>query len=248
MRIPLPTDYTVFRFLIPSLGTEKRFRPFTVKENKALLAAQSTDDDTIMVDTLAQIVTNCCLDDVDATKLALFDIEYLLIKLRSVSIANTASLIVTCSDPHDGYPEQSRKNEILLDLDNIEVVGLDKYKTTLKLSDTMTVKMKVPTLEVLKKIKESSPNDTLDQLLEVVVYNIAMAMESIYTVDEVIDIAECGVYDIQQWLEALTESQFLILKDYFDSIPRCRVKLDWTCPVCGKRNVQYVEGLHYFFS
>ena len=248
MRIPLPTDYTVFRFLIPSMGKEKRFRPFTVKENKALLAAQSTDDDVVMIDTLARIITSCCLDELDVKQLALFDVEYLLIKLRSISISKDATLIVTCNDFHDGLPEQTRKNEIVLDLDNVEVTGLDRYKTSIKLSDTMTVKMKTPSLDVLKNIKDSDPNDSLDQMLDNVEHNIAAAIDCIYTADEVINVEECSMHDIRQWIEALTEEQFLLLKEYFDTIPRCRIKMDWTCPVCGKRNVQYVEGLHYFFS
>ena len=247
MRIPLPTDYTVFRFLIPSMGVEKKFRPFTVKENKALLAAQSTDDEVVMVDTLKQVISNCCLDkDFDVEKIAMFDAEYLLIKLRSISVGQTASLIVTCRDPHDGFPEQTRKNEIVLDLDNVEVTDLDSYNPKIKLSDTMMVVMKAPTLDLLKKLKIEQGVD-FESDYAAIVYNICVMIDSIVTQDEVIKSSDIGVQDIEQWLEALTEDQFMKLYNYFAKFPKCRVKLEWTCPHCGKHNQQYLEGVSYFF-
>ena len=247
MRIPLPTDYTVFRFLIPSMGVEKKFRPFTVKENKALLAAQSTDNEVVMVDTLKQVISNCCLEsDFDVEKIAMFDAEYLLIKLRSISIGQDTSLIVTCRNPHDGFPEQTRKNEIVLDLDNIEVTDIDSYNPRIKLSDTMMVIMKPPTLDLLKELKVerglSFEND-----YSAIVHNIRIMIDSIVTQDEVINSADLKPSDIEQWLEALTEDQFLKLYNYFVKFPKCRVKLDWTCPHCGTHNQQYLEGISYFF-
>ena len=248
MKIPLPTDYTVYRFLIPSLGVEKRFRPFTVKENKALLTAQSVDDHNVMMDTLKVIINSCCLDDIDVDSLALFDAEYLLIKLRAISIGNESSLILTCPDPHDGHPEKTRQSEVFVDLDNIEVVGLDKYKSTIRLSDSMMVKLNPPTLDLIKKLKQLPDNATFEQRFEIAVHNIRALMKSIVTEDEVIEIAECSAREVHEWLESLTEDCFALLHDQLQNIPYCRIKIDWVCPFCGKRNVRYLEGLSYFFS
>ena len=250
MRIPLPTDYTVFRFLIPSMGIEKKFRPFTVKENKALLAAQSTDEETVMLDTLIQIINNCCVDNepIDAAALALFDIEYLLIKLRGISIGEESTLLIECSDPHDGFTESTRQNEVVMSLDNIEVQGLDQYSTKIRLSNDMVVNMKVPTIELAKKLKSVELDASLDVMLDVVTHNISVLIDNICTVDEVIEASSCTVNDIREWLESLTDEQFLKLYRYFSSIPKCRIKIEWTCPHCGKRNLHYVEGMSYFFS
>ena len=247
MRIPLPTDYTVFRFLVPSLGQEKKFRPFTVKENKALLAAQSTDDETVMVDTLKQVISNCCLeDDFDVDKLAIFDAEYLLIKLRGVSVGQSTNLIVTCGDAHDGFPEETRKNEIVLDLDNLEIVDIDKYNPHIRLSDSMVVNMKAPTLDLLKRLRVEKGLD-FETDYSSVLHNICIMIDNISTSDEVISGSDLSIQDLSTWLESLTEPQFMKLYNYFINFPKCRIKLDWTCPTCGKRNVQYLEGISYFF-
>ena len=242
----MPTDYTVFRFLIPSMGVEKKFRPFTVKENKALLAAQSTEDEIVMIDTLKQVISNCCLDDLDVEKIAMFDAEYLLIKLRGVSINNSVNLIATCSDLHDGLPENTRKNEIVLDLDNIEVFGIEDYNPHIKMSDTMVVNMKAPTLDLLKKLRAEN-NNNFNEDYNAIVHNIGIMIDTIVTQDEVIDANDISIQELNTWLESLTETQFMKLYAYFTTFPKCRVKLEWTCPVCGKRNMQYLEGVSYFF-
>ena len=247
MRIPLPTDYTVYRFLVPSLGVEKKFRPFTVKENKALLTAQSVDDHDVMMDTLKLIIGNCCLEEIDVDQLALFDAEYLLIKLRSISIGKESSLILMCPDSHDGHPEQTRQNEVFVDLDNIEIVGLDKYKTSVRLSDSMMVEMNPPTLDLIKKLQQVPSDATYEQRYDIAITNIRHLMKAIVTEDEVIKVNECGVQDIREWLESLTEDSFELLHSQIQNIPYCRIKLDWVCPFCGKRNVRYLEGLSYFF-
>lgn len=246
MRIPLPTDYTVHRFIVPSLGVEKRFRPFTVKENKALLNAQSVDDPDVMIDTLKQVISNCSLDDLDVDQLALFDAEYLFIKLRIISVNKESELVVTCSDPHEGHPEETRQNVILHDLDSVEVYGLENYSRTVKMSDDMIITMKAPTLDIIKKIRVPNENDT-ESYYNDVVHNIVILMDKICTKDEVINASDCSVQDLAQWMDALTEPQFTKLYDHFMSIPHCRIKLDWTCQFCGKRNIQYLEGLSYFF-
>lgn len=87
MALPKITHPT-FKILVPSLGKEYRFRPFTVKEEKILLIAQSTDNVNEIVDAVLQVINNCCVEAIDVHELASFDIDYIFIKLRSKSVNN----------------------------------------------------------------------------------------------------------------------------------------------------------------
>jgi hypothetical protein len=59
-------------------------RPFLVKEEKLLLMAVQSGNQTEIIETTKQIVNNCLLDDdVNVEKLPFFDIDYLFIALRA---------------------------------------------------------------------------------------------------------------------------------------------------------------------
>ena len=240
--LPINTAYTIHEILVPSLGKKLRFRPFLVKENKMLMIAQQSGDTEQMFNTLKGVIGSCCVEDppLDVDNLATFDMEYLLIKLRSISIDNIVTLSVTCDDPHNGYPEETRKTEINLNLDDIEIVGLDKYNTKVKLSDDLYVIMKMPTLSMLDTIPQ--PGDYQGNLEKV-----ALQIDKICTADEVFDVSEYTNEQLEQWIEQLTEEQLEKFLEYFQNIPYCRIKVEWTCPHCGKRNIRYIEGVSYFF-
>lgn len=242
---PLPTNtsFTVHEILIPSKQKKYRFRPFLVKENKMLMIAQASEDPVQMLNTLKAIIGSCYVDSepLDVDKLATFDFEYLLIQLRSISIDNIVTLNVVCDDPHDGFDPQTRNTQVQLDLQNIEIVGLQDYKTKVELGEDLFVIMKLPTLEMLQSLPQ--PEDYQGNLQKV-----AGQIDKICTTDEVFDVAnEYTLEMVEQWLEQLTEQQMENLLDYFDTIPYCRIKVEWSCPHCGKRNIRYIEGISYFF-
>lgn len=241
---PLPqnTAYTIHEILVPSMRNKLRFRPFLVKENKMLMIAQASEDIGEMINTLKGIIGNCCVEQtpLDVDSLATFDLEYLLIQLRCISIDQMINVSVTCDDPHSGFDPSTRQTEIQLNLQDVEIVGLDKYDTKVKLSDDLYVIMKVPTLNMLQSIPQ--PNDYEGNLQKV-----AMQIDKICTPDEVFEGSEYSTDQLEQWLEQLTETQLENLLKYFSSIPYCRIKVEWTCPHCGKRNIRYVEGISYFF-
>lgn len=246
MKIPLPTDYVVHQIEIPSKKRKYRFRPFTVKENKALLTAQSIDDITTMAETLKVVIQQCCLDEIDVDSLAMFDLEYLLVRLRAISIESVSYITVVCSDTHEGYEQATRETDIAVDLTKVEVVGLEHFDTKVRLSDDMVVIMKAPSIELLGKLI-SIGTDNMEQYYENAIHNMLISIDKICTSDEVYDAEEMGERELTEWLYSLTQEYFAKLYNYFDTFPHCRIKLEWTCPHCGKKNVSYVQGMSYFF-
>ncbi len=76
MALPFNTTPT-YNVTIPSTQENVKFRPFLVKEEKALLIAQHSEDQVVMIDTLKNIIKSCTLDKLNPDTLATFDIEYL---------------------------------------------------------------------------------------------------------------------------------------------------------------------------
>lgn len=250
MRLPKEINYSIHEILVPSYKRNFKFRPFLVKEYKALLLAESSANPVEKLDTLTAIVQNCCLDDdpLDVKKLAVFDFEYLLIKLRAISVGNEVPLDARCQfdEAHKDKPERTRHTEVYLNLDNVKVVGLENYNTEIKLDDKTMVIMKPPTVEFLSKIRKDVDKDNLELLTE----QIALQIDKIATDEEVYPVADSpdfSLKDVEEWLENLNNEQFNRLNAYFHSIPYCCVELEWTCPDCGNLNRVVLQGLDYFF-
>ncbi len=67
-------SYPTFDVHLTSLNKKVKFRPFLVKEEKLLLMAKEAEDLSSLLDTVKQIINNCCLDEkVDIENLPLFD-------------------------------------------------------------------------------------------------------------------------------------------------------------------------------
>jgi hypothetical protein len=71
----------IFELTLPSSGQSIKYRPFLVKEQKLLLLALEGNDQKDVLTAIKQIIGNCAIDEVDPSKLPLFDLEYFLTKL-----------------------------------------------------------------------------------------------------------------------------------------------------------------------
>ena len=78
-------DLPIFEMVLPSSGKPIKYRPFTVKEEKILLVAQESKEPTQEIMAVKQIVNNC-LPEIDVETLPMFDLEYVMLVLRSRSV------------------------------------------------------------------------------------------------------------------------------------------------------------------
>ena len=82
----------------PSNGEPIQYRPFLVKEQKALMIAQESEDDKQIEKAFAQIINDCVLDDVDPYALPMFDVEYIFLRIRGKSVGEKVKLSLLCPD------------------------------------------------------------------------------------------------------------------------------------------------------
>ena len=91
-------EHVVFTVEIPSTKEQKKFRPFTVKEEKLLLIATSnakaTDeaDPIDAIETIKQIINNCAVDDIEVNTLSIFDIEWFIHSIKNKFQSATSSI------------------------------------------------------------------------------------------------------------------------------------------------------------
>lgn len=235
----LPRQNTaVYTTTIPSTETKVKFRPFLVKEEKALLIAQQSEDKTVMVDTLKSIIEDCVIDKIDIDSLAMFDLEYLLLQVRAKSIGETAELIFSC----DVCDDPKAKVSITFDLTQIEVTKDPTHTKKINLFDDVGIVMKYPNIDEITAFSELDL-DKVDSVFDFIISSI----EYIYDGNEIYHTKEQPKPEVEEFLNNLTQQQFKLIENFFETMPKLRQDVKYTCPVCARVHNKYIEGIESFF-
>jgi hypothetical protein len=238
MALPMMNTPT-YNLVVPSSGVNVKFRPFLVKEEKALLIAQQSEDLMVMVDTLKGVIKTCVLDSIDVNKLATFDIEYMFTQIRAKSVGEIIELIFPCDNDH-GEDNEKARVKVSIDLTTLDVEKQPDHNNKIDLFGDVGVMMKYPTIDVMRKLDD---NDSIDNIFDVV----AMSIDYIYQGDEIFYAKEQKHAELLQFLNNLTSEQFVKIQNFFDTMPRIKKQIEYTCPVCQKEHRKMLEGMQSFF-
>ena len=237
----LPIQNTpVYTLKVPSTKQEAKYRPFLVKEEKALLVAQQSEDAVVMLDTLKEVLKGCLKTPVELDTLALFDIEYIFSQIRAKSVGENVEIIVRC----DKCPEENEQARVKLtfDLTKLEVNIPENHSKKIPLFDDVGVMMRYPSLEVVQLI------DTLDITDAESIFNIILkCVDYIYDNEEVYYAKDTNETELRNFFENLTAEQFQSVQSFFETMPKLRKEVSYDCPVCGHHHDKVLEGLSSFF-
>jgi hypothetical protein len=228
-------DYPIYNLKVPSLKKDFKFRPFLVKEEKLLLMARENENPIEILSAIKQIVNNCSLDKgFDINKIALFDLEYLFLKLRSVSVDNTIQ--VSYKDNEDG-----KNYDFEIDLDKVEVVFPKKIENNIKITDKTGMVMKYPSASLYDD--ESFLSMEKEQLFGLIV----RCIDSIYLEDEVYNASDYKREELEEFLEGLDIKTFEKVQNFLTSLPRLEKRLEYTNSLGNKREI-VLSSLSDFFT
>jgi hypothetical protein len=239
MALPMKATPT-YTLTIPSTKKEFKYRPFLVKEEKALLIAQQSEDMQVMVDTIGEVIQSCAKSEIDITKLAAFDIEYIFIKLRTVSVGEIVEMLFPCDVDH-GADNEKALSLVAIDLNECKVENFEGHTNKIPLYDQVGVVMKYPTIQTIEKLNKTEDVDILFDI-------VGGCIDYIYDDEQVYPIKEQKKEEVLEFLNNLTSTQFLKIQDFFKTMPALRVYIKYNCPVCGKEHNKYMEGLASFFQ
>lgn len=241
MALPIQAAPT-FTLTIPSTNTKVRFRPFLVKEEKALLIAQQTEDTKVMIDTMKSVLRNVILDKIDADKLAIFDLEYMFLQVRSKSVGETVDLLFYCDEDHGSEElDEKAKSKVTVNVEDIKVVQQEGHNNKIHLFGDVGVVMRYPTLDLTQNIDNLGDVENLMEL-------VADLVDVIYDGDEIYNGSETPKKEMLEFLNNLTSDQFNKIQDFFLTMPKLSAHVEYKCPVCGKQHERDLEGLANFFS
>ena len=239
----LPIQNTpIYTLQVPSSKETLKYRPFLVKEQKALLLAQQSEDSIVMIDTLKDMIRSCAKTPINVDKLAVFDLEYIFSQIRAKSAGEFVDLYFFCDEDH-GEDNEKAKALVRIDLTKLQVEFSPEHQNKIHLFDNVGVVMRYPTIEVVKRIEQIGTQREADMVFDI----ISECLDYIYDGDEIHYSKEQTKEELQNFVENLTQDQFQKIEKFFETMPKLRHHVQYKCPVCGKDHNSTLEGLNSFF-
>jgi len=211
-KLAVPT----FEMKLPSTGERILYRPFLVKEEKVLLFAKQSGERVDIINAIKQVITSCVLnDDFDIDKITVFDMEYLFIKARSVSVGNEISFTVRDSTDETTY-------EFKLNLDEVEVTFPEDANKQILLTDDIGIMMKYPTMELSEKIAD------IDDVLDIASETVKHCIDYVFDKETTYPWSQEPEEDKDEFLNHLDQSQYEKITDFFTRVPKIEHIFEYT--------------------
>ena len=238
--MPLPKIATpTYEVVIPSTGKKIKYRPFLVKEEKVLILAMESEDMNTIATAVKDVIKNCIITrGVKVEELATFDIEYLFLNIRGKSVGEEVEVLITC--PDDGIT----KVPAVIALDEIEVVFDDEHNKDIRLDDTLTMRLKYPSMDQFIKSNFVLNDISVDDTFEVVM----SCIEQIYNEEESWSSKDCTKKEMKEFIEQLSSKQFKEIEKFFETMPKMSHTVKVTNPETGVESDVVLEGLASFFA
>ena len=206
--MPLPKVNTpTYELVLPSSGRKIKYRPFIVREEKILIMALETEDVKQITNAVIEILNNCILTrGTKIEKMSTFDIEYLFLNVRSKSVGETIDVNITCPD------DQKTSVQMTIDLDDIKIKKDKTHKDTIKIDDTLSMKMRYPSMDqfIEANFDSSTQGDDIKTTLDMIV----SCIDTIYTEEESWSGVDSSKKELQEFVEQLNSKQFKMIEKF----------------------------------
>ena len=235
----LPTmDLPSYELEIPSNKKKIKIRPFLVKEEKVLLLALESDDEKNIKDAVYNLLKTCILSRLKVENLSTFDLEYIFLNIRAISVGEVVEILITCQD------DEETKVKYNLNLTNINVIFPEGHTNKIMLTDTTGVIMKYPSFDDFVEGQFSNKQYNEDSVIKI----IAGSIDQIFQGDEVYDQSTTTKKEFLQFVENLTKDQLEKIQEFFESAPRLEHTFNITNPNTGVESEYSLRGLQSFFG
>jgi len=233
-KVALPT----YELELPSNGKTVKFRPFVVKEEKILLMALDTEDEAAITSAVKDLLKNCVSSRVKIESLPTFDLEYLFLNIRAVSVGEDVDMTITCKD------DDKTQVKYTFSLLDVKVEKPEGNDPKIMLSKEMGIILRYPSFNEF--IDSSIIGKTLDP--EAYIDTISGCVDQIFDGEEVYDSSTTSKKEFREFIEGMTTAQFKKITEFFETIPRLEYKFNITNPETGVESEYVINGLQNFFG
>lgn len=223
-------DNPLFEIELPSSGEKVKFRTFTVKEEKILLIAQESKDIDQIILAIKQIVNNCLIEK-SVDDLPMFDLEYLLLNIRSKSVDNIVKFSVS---------PNGEKIDLELDLNEIKIKVPAGHSKEIRLNEEYVLYMRYPSINEFLLMLKNTANPETNYKIMISCMDKLAGSESLYKFSDFTE------EEIDEFVDSFSNKNITDIKRFFETMPKLRHEAKYK-DKDGTDRLFVLEGLETFF-
>jgi hypothetical protein len=228
-----------YELTLPSTDKVIQFRPFLVKEEKVLLVAMESNNNTEIINATKEILNACTYEKLDIEKLPIFDIEYIFLQIRAKSVSEIAKFKMLCPDDKSTYVD------VEVDLTKVNVQVDDTHTNNIVIDENrkLGVVFNYPTLEMTKAGFDIDETD-INTLFDIMTTSI----DHIYEGEKVYPAKDSTKEELKTFLESLPQKTFEKIKTFFETMPQLRHNIEVENPKTKVKSTIDLKGIRDFFQ
>jgi len=223
---------------VPSTDEKIKYRPFLVKEEKILMIAMESKDNTQIVNAVKDIVSECTFNKLDVSSMPMFDVEYIFLNIRAKSVGEISKLKLLCPDDKKTYAD------VELDLTKVEVQVENDHTNKIELTDSMGMIMTYPTIDSFQD--SGIKNITAENMLDVISSCVLQIYEN--NGEKVYQAKDQTKKELTEFIESMNTNQFKQVQAFFDTMPKLKHTVKVKNPKTKKSSDVTLNGLNDFFA
>ena len=160
--------------------------------------------------------------------------------VRSKSVGETVEVNVTC--PDDG----ETRVQMEINVDDIKMVKNKNHKNIIKLDDTLSLKLKYPSMNqfVENNFETSESTSEIDRSLDMII----TCVDTVFDEEESWSASDCTKKELREFIEQLNSKQFKDIESFFTTMPKLSHTVKVKNPKTKVESEIVLEGLASFFS
>lgn len=216
---------------LPSTGEKVEFRPFTVKEEKALLLALQENNMETVGASIKNVISACTDGRIDPGQIPYYDTEFLFLQIRSKSVGEIIELVGSCEC------SEKSKTQFIVNIETTIVEPKPVRSISIKILDTpYTVQIQHPSIDDFMKLYESN-GDVAAQV-------VANCIQQVMTDEEVMT----WDFDAKlEFVDSMSPKQQKNIASYLKDMPMTKIPATYTCKMCSKVHNLPLSGISNFF-
>jgi len=223
----------VYTLTLPSTDEEIKYRPFLVKEQKRMIMAQESENETELLDAMKQLIRDCTFNKIDPTTCPLFDAEYVFLQIRSKSVGETISVNITCPDDEKTIVSKD------IPISEIKVSVFDDHTNEVNVTDDVKMTFDYPLLSSYATYNSVSTTEMAFTIIK-------DCLETISWGDKIYQKVDINDKELTDFIDSLNSEQFENVMKFFNTMPKLRHVIEVENPNTKVKSEVPLEGLRSF--
>lgn len=232
-------SFVTYEIHILSTNQYVKMRPYTVREEKQYMIAESSKDVSVLFQTIKDIIANCSFNVLDPETLTDADIQFIMLQLKAKSKDDKAMLKITC-------PKCKKSFNFVADITKVNFISEKEHKLEYQIED-MVFYMQDPSLSTLAQLSNNAKELSVSEKIDLFLRLISECIVRVAFPDDLIDFTLEKENDKLEFLYSIDSNEIEKLKSFLDTLPHFEYNIKCNCPNCQHPINENIKGLDGFF-